>query len=157
MGTNQRLGLERSGSYPLASSPAVSAVMKGNKRVGTRPELRLRSALHAMGLRFRKDYSIRAGEVRARPDIVFTRRRLAVFVDGCFWHRCPDHGHVPGGQNAAYWQQKLEGNRLRDQRQSAALREDGWIVLRIWEHTATADAAEAVQGILFDQRSTDVS
>ncbi len=108
--------------------------MRGNTRVSTTPERRLRSELHAAGMRFRVDFPIRiAGRRPIRPDIVFTRRRLAVFVDGCFWHGCPEHGRQPKSNNS-YWAAKLEINRRRDVEQTAALEDDGWIVLRVWEH-----------------------
>jgi DNA mismatch endonuclease (patch repair protein) len=121
-------------AYPHPSSPAVTAAMKGNRRVDTKPELALRSALHAAGLRFRKDFQIRtsAGS-RVKADIVFTRSRIAVFVDGCFWHGCPEHGNTPKA-NTGYWGPKLARNKQRDKRVSNELRADGWSVIRIWEH-----------------------
>lgn len=130
--------------YPNPSSAAVTAAMKGNRRADTKPELALRSALHARGLRFRKDFLLRtsAGS-RVKADIVFTRRRLAVFVDGCFWHGCPTHGHTPKA-NTHYWAPKLERNRDRDARVTAALEADGWKVLRIWEHEELSVATERV-------------
>lgn len=88
-----------------------------------------------------------AGEVRVRPDIVFTRARVAVFVDGCFWHSCPLHGRVPKS-NLAYWIPKLEGNRARDDRVNSALASNGWVVVRIWEHDNVDAAAEVVVGEL---------
>lgn len=97
-----------------------------------------------MGMRFRKDLLIRAGNTRTRPDIVFTRRKLVVFVDGCFWHGCPEHSRVPAN-NGDYWASKLQGNIVRDRRQDEALRNDGWAVLRIWEHELLATAAARVQ------------
>jgi DNA mismatch endonuclease (patch repair protein) len=129
--------------YPHPSSAAATAVMKANHRVDTRPERALRSALHRQGERFRKDFSIRAGDVRVRPDIVFTRRRLAVFVDGCFWHRCPQHATSPRS-NSEYWRTKLDGNVARDRRNDAALRADGWSVLRVWEHEPVEEAVVRV-------------
>jgi DNA mismatch endonuclease, patch repair protein len=118
--------------------------MKGNRRADTKPELALRSALHARGLRFRKDLLVRASNgTRVKADIVFTRRRLAVFVDGCFWHGCPEHGHTPKA-NSHYWAPKLKRNRDRDARVTAALDADGWKVLRIWEHEPLADAVELI-------------
>ncbi|HEY8581984.1 MAG TPA: very short patch repair endonuclease [Capillimicrobium sp.] len=130
--------------YPHPTSAAVTASMKGNRRADTRPELALRSALHARGLRFRKDLMIRTADgTRTKADIVFTRARVAVFVDGCFWHGCPDHGTKPKA-NAHYWGPKLAKNRERDARVTAALAADGWTVVRLWEHVAVGDGVEQV-------------
>jgi len=136
--------------YPTASSPSISAVMRGNRRRDTGPELRLRSALHAQGLRYRVDYPIRTLSVRVRPDIVFTKQRLAIFVDGCFFHACPTHGTRPR-QNVQYWEQKLERNVLRDRRVTEALREERWTVIRLWEHQPTDEGLKIVMEVL--QRS----
>ena len=117
--------------------------MLGNKRSDTKPEVALRSALHAAGLRFRKDYRLDLDGVRFRPDIVFTRAKVAVFVDGCFWHSCPTRGTRPT-RNADYWLPKLERNVERDREQDAALATHGWLSLRIWEHEALTDAVAHV-------------
>lgn len=120
--------------YPHPTSAAVTAAMKGNRRAGTKPEVALRSALHACGLRFRKDYMVTAADgTRAKVDVVFTRARVAIFMDGCFWHGCPEHGHTPKA-NTHYWEPKLARNRQRDRRVTSALERDGWTVLRFWEH-----------------------
>lgn len=132
---------------PAPSSSAVSAVMRGNRKRDTRPELALRSALHREGLRFRCAREIRAGDVRVRPDIVFVSRRVAVFIDGCFWHRCADHGVAPR-TNSAYWREKLDRNVARDLRVNAALLAADWNVLRIWEHDAVEDAVARVRRAL---------
>lgn len=107
--------------------------MRANPRRDTKPEIALRSFLHRRGLRFRKDYSVRLAERTVRPDIVFTRYRVAVFVDGCFWHCCPIHGTSPRS-NAEYWGPKLEGNVARDRAVNEQLRNAGWTVIRAWEH-----------------------
>src|SRR4051794_25177122 len=108
--------------------------MQGNRRRDTSPELRLRSGLHRRGLRFRVDYAIRVdGAIIARPDVVFTRARVAVFVDGCYWHGCPEH-FVEPRSNRDYWLPKIEGNRRRDHEATARLTEAGWVVIRLWEH-----------------------
>lgn len=131
--------------YPHPTNSAVTAVMRGNKRTETRPEVRLRSELHRLGLRFRKDYPVDVGVARKpRPDIVFSRVRLAVFVDGCFWHQCPDHGRVPGGANAQYWREKLARNVRRDEEDRRLLESAGWSVIRIWEHELPERAAQTV-------------
>lgn len=116
--------------------------MQANRRRDTNPELALRRALHAAGYRYRVDLRLDLGGVTARPDIVFTKRKLAVFVDGCFWHSCPEHGRVPT-TNFEYWKPKLASNQARDRRDEFALRDAGWQVVRIWEHEAT-DAALAL-------------
>ena len=102
--------------------------MRANRRVDTGPERALRSELHRLGLRFRKDLRLKL-EASVRPDIVFTRAKVAVFVDGCFWHRCPEHGQMPKS-NRGYWQSKLARNVERDGEADLALREAGWTVFR---------------------------
>jgi DNA mismatch endonuclease (patch repair protein) len=121
--------------------------MRRNTKIDTKPEVLLRSALHAHGLRFRKNLLIRLSARSVRPDIVFTRKKIAVFVDGCFWHRCPEHGTKPRA-NGAFWQEKLDRNVQRDREADAALSESGWTVLRCWEHEPPEDAAERVLNAL---------
>jgi DNA mismatch endonuclease (patch repair protein) len=132
-----------SSKYPLPSSPAATATMKANRRVDTRPEALLRSALHRRGLRFRKDVHLRVGDVSTKADIVFSRHRIAVYLDGCFWHRCPKHGQLPRA-NRDYWKPKLERNVQRDKEVTKALRAEGWRVIRVWEHEPIELAAEAI-------------
>jgi DNA mismatch endonuclease, patch repair protein len=117
--------------------------MAAVKRANTQPEIRLRSALHTAGYRFRKDLPIRIGGRLIRPDIAFTKSRVAVFVDGCFWHSCPTHGEIPV-TNAMFWKTKLEANAGRDLQQTRLLSEAGWLVVRIWEHEPLAFAVEIV-------------
>jgi DNA mismatch endonuclease (patch repair protein) len=118
--------------------------MKGNRRADTRPERLLRAAIHARGLRFRKDYPVPIHGARpTRVDVAFTRARVAVFVDGCFWHACPLHGNVPS-TNPHYWPDKLRRNRARDRLVTESLQRDGWTVVRIWEHEDVDDAARRV-------------
>lgn len=127
---------------------ARRTIMRANRRRDTTPELALRSALHARGLRFRVDYPIRgAGRRPIRPDIVFTRTKVAIFVDGCFWHGCPEHATHPK-TNADYWGPKLSENIARDARTTRALEDDGWTVVRIWEHESTESAMEMVTAVL---------
>jgi DNA mismatch endonuclease (patch repair protein) len=122
--------------------------MRANRRVDTKPELALRSALHRQGYRFRKDYRLDlAAGARVRPDIAFTARRVAVFVDGCFWHACPEHGRNPA-VNEWYWAPKLRRTVERDRAADAALMAAGWRVVRIWEHVPLAEAIAAVTGAL---------
>lgn len=118
--------------------------MQANRRANTKPEVSLRSALHRRGFRFRKDLLLRLGNgIRVRPDIVFTARKIAVFVDGCFWHVCPEHGRYPV-TNDWYWSPKLRRNIERDQKVNSALLDAGWQVIRIWEHEPLPVAADAV-------------
>ncbi|WP_254704803.1 very short patch repair endonuclease [Rhodococcus pyridinivorans] len=121
--------------------------MRANRRVNTKPEREIRSALHRRGLRFRKDYRLDLDAARVRPDIVFTAKRVAVFVDGCFWHACPIHGRNPA-VNEWYWSPKLQKNVERDRRADRALADAGWVVVRIWEHEAIEAAVDRVLEIL---------
>lgn len=129
--------------YPEPVSAAATKVAKANRRTGTKPEDSLRRTLHRLGLRYRKDSLLRVGQVRTHPDIVFGVVRLAVFVDGCFWHVCPDHSSSPKS-NIDYWGPKLAANVRRDALVTTELTRAGWNVLRIWEHEATLDAAGLV-------------
>jgi len=125
--------------------------MRANRRTDTKPELALRSALHRQGYRFRKDYRLDLdGGARVRPDIVFTARRVAVFVDGCFWHVCPEHGRDPA-VNEWYWAPKLRRNIERDRAADAALAAAGWRVVRVWEHESLDAAIAAVVAALTAQ------
>jgi DNA mismatch endonuclease (patch repair protein) len=127
---------------PWATSPAVRQVMRGNRKRDTRPELLLRRALHALGLRYR----VASRPLPDRPwtaDIVFLRAKIAVFVDGCYWHGCPDH-YSPPRTNAGYWGPKIERNRQRDTLVDAELQAAGWTCVRIWEHEANEVAVAAV-------------
>jgi DNA mismatch endonuclease (patch repair protein) len=118
--------------------------MRANRGRDTGPERALRSALHASGLRFRVNTRIRAGDLWVRPDIVFTRQRVAVFVDGCFWHGCPQHASVPQA-NRAFWEQKLDRNQERDVEQTAALKSSDWAVVRLWEHQSVQEMVMLVR------------
>jgi DNA mismatch endonuclease (patch repair protein) len=129
--------------YPEPTSAAATKIGKANRRKDSKCEVQIRSALHRSGLRFRKDLLLRVGGVRVHPDIVFTRARVAVFVDGCFWHRCPTHATAPKS-NTSYWGPKLEANVARDRRVDEALRSEGWTVLRVWEHELPSDAAHRI-------------
>ena|SRR2546421_5990659 len=117
---------------PLASSPTVRRVMRANVGVTTSPERTLRSALHRSGLRFRKDVRP-VGDFRCAADIVFPRQKVCVFIDGCYWHGCPVHFKCPR-TNADWWKEKIAATVERDQRQTGYLEQQGWTVLRVWEH-----------------------
>ena len=125
------------------SSPAVQARLSRQRVRDTAPELALRQLLHAGGLRYRVDVAPLPG-LRRRADVVFTRARLAVFVDGCFWHRCPLHGTYPKN-NADWWRTKLDRNVQRDRETDQALAEADWQVLRFWEHEPASLVAVQVR------------
>lgn len=133
--------------YPAASSEGRSRNMRANRRTDTKPEVTLRKELHRLGYRYRKDLPIVLDEVRVRPDIVFTARKVAVFVDGCFWHVCPEHGRQPTS-NEWYWTPKLRRNMERDRLVTDALRAAGWQVVRVWEHVTLAEAVSAVESVI---------
>jgi DNA mismatch endonuclease (patch repair protein) len=120
--------------------------MRGNRYRDTRPELAVRSAVHALGLRYRVAARPIVG-VRRSADLVFRRRRVAVFVDGCYWHGCPDHFVLPR-TNAAYWTAKIERNRARDAETDALLADAGWTVVRVWEHEDPRQGADRVREVL---------
>ncbi len=124
---------------------------RANRRADTKPEVAVRSALHRRGFRFRKDLPIRADGLTVRPDIVFTRRRIAVFIDGCFWHSCPDHGSTPRS-NPGYWGPKLATNAERDRRVNRALADAGWIVFRAWEHEHPDDIVDHIAALFIADR-----
>lgn len=127
--------------------------MRANHRTDTKPEIAVRSAVHALGLRFRKDHPIRLAGRVVRPDIVFTRHKLAVFIDGCFWHCCPEHGNVPAA-NGDYWRPKLERNVARDRAIDETLATSGWTVLRAWEHEEAGDVAAKIAAAIDRRRQT---
>jgi DNA mismatch endonuclease, patch repair protein len=137
-------------SRPPASSPAVSARMSRLGRRDTAPELLVRSALHRRGLRFRVQRPLDFDR-RRRADIVFARERVAVFVDGCFWHRCPDHATFPRA-NAKFWEDKLQRNVDRDRDTDARLAAAGWTVIRVWEHERPEDAADRIGATVMERR-----
>jgi DNA mismatch endonuclease (patch repair protein) len=130
--------------------------MQGNRRADTKPELALRSALHALGYRYRKDFRIDLPQRRVRPDIAFTRRKVAVFVDGCFWHACPEHGSQPKN-NEWYWSPKLRKNVERDRAADDALTQAGWTVVRLWEHVPIDAAVTAVVKVVGTPASSPVA
>jgi len=116
--------------------------MKGNRRRDTAPELAVRRLLHAAGLRYRVDAKPE-DDLRRRADILFRRRRVAVFIDGCYWHGCPEHYTAPKA-NAEFWRAKVERNRERDAETTAVLQERGWTVLRFWTHDRPEDVADHI-------------
>jgi len=120
----------------------------------TAPELAVRRLLHAMGLRYRVDRQPLPG-LRRRADLVFGPARVAVYIDGCFWHGCPLHGNSPR-TNTEYWRTKLDGNRARDADTDRRLADAGWRVVRAWEHESPAAVAEKVAATVLNRRRTEV-
>ena len=120
-------------SYPRPATPQVSAVMRANRKTGSRPEQRVRSELHRRGLRFRKNMRIQLDKGSVEVDIAFPARRIAVFIDGCFWHGCKLHGNIPK-HNSNYWEAKIKRDSDRDATVTARLTSLGWLPLRFWEH-----------------------
>lgn len=120
--------------------------MRANRGRDTKPELAIRRELHRTGLRYRVDFRPVPG-LRTRPDIVFTRAHLAIYIDGCFWHGCPQH-HTKAKSNGAYWRQKIVDNAARDKRNTEALESAGWKVLRFWEHQTVDEVVSDVRRTL---------
>jgi DNA mismatch endonuclease (patch repair protein) len=127
---------------PEPLNDTIRQRMQRQGRRDTAVEFAIRQRLHALGYRYRVDYRPEA-QLRTRGDIVFTRKRVVVFVDGCFWHGCPLHSTAPKN-NAEWWAEKIAANRARDQRAAQALRESGWTVVRVWEHEDPGDAVQRI-------------
>ncbi len=132
-------------------SPAVSARMSRQASKDTAAELAVRRLLHAGGLRYRVEYPV-PGMARRRIDVAFTSVRLAVLIDGCFWHGCPEHATQPKS-NAEWWRQKLDRNMARDAETTAHLVAAGWEVLRFWEHEAPEAVALSIAGAVQRRRA----
>lgn len=139
------------GPQPL--SDAVRERMRTQRRDDTDAELKLRRELYAKGLRYRVGHRV-PGMARRTIDVAFPGKKVAVFVDGCYWHRCPIH-HVPAKNNAQWWSDKLEVNVARDRDTDAHLKGHGWTVLRFWEHEDPVAAAAEVVKLLEDQKDGD--
>jgi len=137
---------------PEPGSTSVGARMRRQRRRDTAPEVALRRLLHARGPRFRVDAPL-PGMPRRRADILFSRSRVAVFVDGCFWHSCPEHATRPVN-NAHWWALKLEHNVERDRDTDRRLEAIGWRVVRVWEHEDLGDAADRVEAALVTTRGS---
>ena len=125
-----------------ATTPGIRRVMQGNRSRDTRPEVAVRRLVHGAGYRYRI-HSYPVASIRRRADMVFTCRRIAVFIDGCFWHACPDHFVAPK-RNVEYWDRKIAKNRTRDTQTNDQLRRAGWDVLRFWEHESPDEIAAKV-------------
>jgi DNA mismatch endonuclease (patch repair protein) len=120
--------------------------MQATRSRDTAPEMALRRELHRRGLRYRVDMPVLPG-LRRRADVVFTRQRLAVFVDGCFWHGCPQHGTV-SRSNAVFWRDKIKTNVARDADTNQRLAQAGWTVMRVWAHESAQAAADQIARML---------
>jgi DNA mismatch endonuclease, patch repair protein len=128
-----------------ANTPAIRLRMQRQRERDTAPAVTLRRELHRRGLRYRLEVPIVPGTRRRRADIVFGRAKVAVFVDGCFWHGCPDHGRRTHEINHWYWPAKIVRNQARDQDTDRRLTEAGWHVIRVWEHDDPIAAADTVE------------
>lgn len=126
-------------TQPHPLSDTVSAQMSRMPTRNSSPEVAVRRVLHAHGLRFRVNHP----ELPGKPDIALTRARIAVFIDGCFWHACPEHGTLPKN-NREWWRAKLAGNLERDRRKDAELERLGYMVLHFWEHEDPDTVAKEV-------------
>lgn len=133
-------------SLPRSSSELASRRMRNTPTRDTPAELAIRRLLHARGLRYRVDFRP-VSTLRRKADIVFTRTKVAVFVDGCYWHNCPEHGGHPKA-NADWWRAKFAMNEGRDRDTDVKLMAAGWIVVRVWEHENPADAVDKIIGVL---------
>lgn len=133
------------------SSHEASRRMARVRQKGTGAELSLRKELHARGLRYRLQVPLLT-KPRRVADIVFSAARVAIFVDGCFWHGCPDHGSWPKN-NAQFWRDKIEANRARDEDTDRRLQDSGWKVVRIWAHEGPDEAAERIESMVRTERS----
>jgi DNA mismatch endonuclease (patch repair protein) len=134
------------------SSPETSRRMAKVRQKGTGAEIALRRELYRRGMRYRVDFEV-LKKPRRVADIAFPGLRIAIFVDGCFWHGCPEHATWPK-QNAEFWSQKIEANRHRDADTNERLRSMGWTVLRFWEHEPAPSAADAIANLVITARST---
>lgn len=140
--------------HPGASSEILSRQMSKRRNRDTQPELAIRRRLFALGMRYRVAYPI-PGQARRTVDIAFPRRKLAVFVDGCFWHGCPIHGNKPRA-NATWWERKLEANQSRDRDSERLLTNLGWDTLRIWEHEEPGLAVRRIAARVTEARTQDL-
>jgi DNA mismatch endonuclease, patch repair protein len=129
-----------------ATSPAIRRSMQANRRRDTHPELAIRRLIHARGLRYRVDARA-LPTARYTADMIFPRARVAVFIDGCWWHGCADH-YRPPASNAAYWSGKVARNRERDRLADETLAAAEWTVVRVWEHEAPEVAARRIEAVV---------
>lgn len=112
------------------------------KGKNTKPEIVLRKALWSKGYRYRLK-----SKLAGKPDIVFPQRKIAIFVDGCFWHKCPEH-YIAPKQNSDFWEKKISGNVKRDQKVNRQLERSGWTVIRVWEHEIKSSLESCIDGLI---------
>ena len=129
--------------------------MQGNRARDTKPEVAVRRLVHAAGLRYRVDFRPLTS-LNRRADMVFVRLKIAVFIDGCFWHGCPEH-HTVSRSNEAYWSEKVRRNRERDRHTDQVLETEDWTVLRAWEHEPAEEVAARVIGAVEVRRAESFS
>lgn len=139
-------------SYPFPADQTTSKRMARIRKRDTGPELSVRRALHSRGWRYRVDHRVITDDLAVRIDIAFIRQKIAVFIDGCFWHACPQHGNSPR-RNTAYWTPKLRRNVERDRQVDLALGDAGWTVLRHWEHEPCTEVVRAIETSLREQQA----
>ena len=144
--TSSEANLDSVVAATLSTDAATSRRMARQRTAGTSAELALRRVLYARGCRYRVNRPLE-GLTRRRADLTFASVRLVVFVDGCFWHSCPDHGTSPK-RNDAWWAAKLQRNAERDRETDHHLEVLGWTVVRVWEHEAPEDAADRIMGVI---------
>lgn len=137
----------------VSVTPGRRRNMQANRSKDTKPELAVRRLLHADGFRYRVNYAPLRG-LRRTADIVFPRLRIAVFIDGCFWHSCPQHGHAVN-TNASYWGPKLARNHERDQETTAILKEKGWLPIRFWAHDEPEYIADCIEQLVRSLRTVN--
>ena len=128
---------------PVPLNRQVSEQMRRMPTKNSTPEIKLRRSLYAIGLRYR----LHRKELPGKPDIALGPSKVAVFVDGCYWHNCPEHGTIPKN-NSEWWKEKFQRNRERDSRNDALLREMGWLPIHVWEHEDPDEAACKIGGIV---------
>ncbi|OBA39740.1 very short patch repair endonuclease [Rhodococcus sp. 852002-51564_SCH6189132-a] len=126
--------------------------MQQQRTRDTAPELAVRRLLHAAGVRYRVDVSPLPG-LRRRADVVFRPTKIALFIDGCFWHGCPTHGRTVTKSNSEYWREKMARNRERDRDTDRILTAEGWTVIRAWEHEDPIQVAERTLAVINDKRN----
>lgn len=142
------------GQPSWASTPGVRSRMRLQRTRDTAPEMALRRLLHARGLRYRVDRLLPLDGVRRRADVVFPSAKVAVFVDGCYWHGCPEHGNAAIRSNTWYWPEKIAKNRARDIDTDRRLAAAGWAVVRAWEHEDPITVADEVATLVLARRSS---